>query len=164
VALIRRAAKTSLILSLDSDASIDPDVAAMLFDARVGVRLLALAASPDVARRVVSAARVERMHHVPVRPLGHRGGDIATLLDRTFAERAGSLRVAQLTPANQAALTTYAWPGNFDELRAVADAIVAHVTGGGLRPAAKSLGMPHQTLHRRLARMGLTLPLVPRDA
>jgi hypothetical protein len=164
VALIRRAAKTSLILSLDSDASIDPEVAAMLFDARGGVRLLALAASPDVARRVVSAARVERMHHVPVRPLRSRGGDLATLLDRTFAERAGSLRVVELTPANQAALTAYAWPGNFDELRAVTDAIKEYITRGGLRPAAQSLGMPHQTLHRRLARIGLTLPLVPRDA
>ena len=165
VVLVRQASKTSLILPLGGEeAPLDPYFASMLFDASLGVRLLALASSPDVARRALSDAGVELMQHVPVRPLAYRSGEVEKLLDRRFGERGFSLRVAELTPANQGALKAYHWPNNFDELREIADAIMAHATLGGLRPAAESLGISHQTLQRRFVRVGLELPLFGRDA
>lgn len=103
------------------------------------------------------------MQHVEVRPLGYRSGEIDKLLDRHFAEHAFHLRVADLTRANQDGLKTYHWPGNFDELREIANAIIAHTTLGSLRPAAESLGIPHQTLARRFKRVGLGIPLFDRD-
>jgi len=164
-ALVQQASRTSLILPLVGEGEpIDPHFSSMLFNASFGVRLLALAESPNVARRALSDAWVELMQHVPVHPLAYRSGEIGQLLDRRFGECTFSLRAADLTPANQDALRTYHWPGNFDELREVADAIMAHATRGGLRPAAESLGISHQTLSRRLERVGLELPLFSRDA
>lgn len=165
VALVRRASKTSLILPLgDEKTPLDPHFASMLFDASLGVRLVVLASSLGVARGALSDARVELMQHVPVRPIAYRSAEIEKLLDRWFGERAFPLRFAELTPANQAALRTYHWPGNFDELRAVADALMAHVTRGGLRSAAQSLGISHPMLQRRFGRVGLKLPFFCRDA
>jgi hypothetical protein len=165
VALVRQASRTSLILPLGGEeAPLDPYVASMLFDASLGVRLLALASSPDLAWRSVSDAEAELMQHVPVRPLAYRSDEIEELLDRRFGARTFPLRAAALTPANRDALKAYPWPDNFDELREVADAIMAHATLGGLRPAAKSLGISHQTLQRRFVRVGLELPLFGRGA
>ena len=164
VALIQRAARTSLILPLsDEGAPLDPHFAAMLFDKSFGVRLLALASSPDVARRALSDARVEVMQHVPVWPLAYRSGEIVDLIDRRFGESASPLRAADLTSANQDALKRHDWPGNFDELREIADSIIAHAMLGGLRPAAESLGISHHKLARRLERVGLQFPLFRRD-
>jgi hypothetical protein len=164
VALAEQAFQTSLILPLGhDDAPLDPDFVSTLFDASGGVRLIALASSPDIARRALTDAKVELMQHVPVRALAYRNGEIHKLLDRQCTERAFHLRADDLTPVNQDALKTYHWPGNFAELRDIADAIIAHATLGGLRPAAASLGVSRQKLSRRLARVGLNLPLFCRD-
>jgi hypothetical protein len=164
VALAEQAFQTSLILPLgQEDAPLDPDFVSRLFDARCGVRLIALAASPDIARRALTDANVELMQHIPVRALAYRSGEIHALLDRQFTERAFHLRPDDLTPVNQDALKTYHWPGNFAELREIADAIIAHATQGGMRRAAASLGVSRQKLTRRLARVGLTLPLFCQD-
>jgi hypothetical protein len=163
-ALGRQASKTSLILPLGDDgAPLDPQFASMLFNVSSGIRLIALASSPDVARRALTDARAEQMQHVEVRPLAYRSSEIERLLDRQFAEHAFHLRVADLTRANQDALTTYHWPGDFDELREIAAAIVAHTTLGALRPAAESLGISHHKLARRFERVGLRIPLFDRD-
>jgi hypothetical protein len=160
VALVEQASRTSLILPLEDErAPLDPDFVSTLFDASRGVRLLALASSPDIARRALTDANVELMQHVPVCALAYRNGEIPTLLDRRFTERAFHLRVDDLTPVNQDALRAYHWPGNFAELREIADAVIAHAALGGLRPAAASLGISRQKLARRLARVGLQLPL-----
>lgn len=160
VALVQQASKTSLILSLGDDgAPLAPDFVSRLFDTSIGVRLLALASSPDIARRALTDAKVRLMQHVEVRPLAYREGEIHELLDRRFGERAFRFRTADLTRANQEALKTYHWPGNFDELRQIADAVIAHATLGGLRPAAKTVGLSHQTLQRRFVRLGLRYPL-----
>jgi len=164
VALVERASKTSLILPLeDETAPLDPDFVSRLFDASRGVRLLALAASPGIARRALTDAHVELMQHVPVCALAYRKGEIHQLMDHQFTERAFHLRVDDLTPVNQDALKTYHWPGNFEELREIAGAIIAHAMLGGLRPAAESLGISHLKLARRLARVGLELPLFCQD-
>ncbi|TMQ23591.1 MAG: FHA domain-containing protein [Deltaproteobacteria bacterium] len=165
VALVQQACRTSLILPLeDEGAPLDPHAGSMLFDLSSRVRLIALASSPEIARRALTDARVWRMQHVEVRPLAYRGGEINKLLDHRFAECAFHRRVADLTRANQDALKAHDWPGNFDELREIADAIIAHATFGGLRPAAGSLGMSsHKKLARRFERVGLGFPLFGQD-
>jgi hypothetical protein len=164
VALVRQASKTSLILPLaDDGAPLDPQFVPMLFDASFGVRLIALASSPDIAQRALTDAKVALMQHVPVYPLAYRSGEVDKLIDRRFAEREFALRAADLTPANQDALKAYHWPGNFDELRAIADGIIAHKTAGGLRPAAESLGISHHKLARHFERVGLGIPLFSED-
>jgi hypothetical protein len=131
VALVQQASKTSLILPLGDDgAPLAPDFVSRLFDTSLGVRLLALASSQDIARRALTDAKVELMQHVEVRPLAYREGEIHELLDRRFGEQAFRFRTADLTRANQEALKTYHWPGNFDELRQIADAIIAHAKLG----------------------------------
>lgn len=165
VALAQRAFGTSLILPLGDDrAPLDPHFVSMLFDVRSGVRLIALASSPDLARRALTDAGVGRMLHVEVRPLAYRRGEISRLLDRRFRECAFPRRAAELTRANQDAVNRYDWPGNFDELREIADAIIAYATLGGLRPAAESLGLSsHTMLVRRFERVGLGTPLFGHD-
>lgn len=165
VALVRHASRTSLILPVQDDGTpLDAHLASMLFDVSSGVRLIAIASSADIARRALTDAKVERMQHVEVRPLAYRGGEIHKLLDRRFGESAFERRAADLTRANQDALKTYDWPGNFDELREIADAIVAHATMGGLRPAAGALGLSsHKKLARRFERVGLGFPLFSSD-
>src|ERR1044071_2635032 len=77
VALAQQAFGTSLILPLGDDgAPLDPHFVSMLFDVRSGVRLIALASSPDLARRALTDAGVGRMLHVEVRPLAYRRGEI----------------------------------------------------------------------------------------
>jgi len=158
--LVQQASKTSLILSLDDEsAPLGQDVVSKLFDARVGVRFIAIASSPSIARRALTDAKVGLMQHVPVRPLGDRKDEIRKLLDRQFAKHAFCRRVNDLTPVNQDALKTYPWPGNFAELREVVDGMIAHATLGGLRPAAESLGISYQKLDRRFKRVGLKIRL-----
>lgn len=160
VALMRQASKTSLILSLSQGSlPIDPEFAPMLFGASFGVRLIALAPSPDVARHALTDTRAALMQHVPVHPLAYRSSEIDKMLDRRFTERGSPVRAADLTPKNQDALKAYPWPGNFDELRQIADGIIAHKTLGGLRPAAGSLGISHHKLARHFERVGLGFPL-----
>lgn len=164
VALVEQASGTSLILPLEDEGGpLDPDFVSRLFDARRGVRLLALASSPVIARRALTDANVELMQHIPVCALAYRKGEIHKLLDRQFTERAFHLRVDDLRPVNQDALKAYHWPGNFAELREIADAIIAHATLGGLRPAAGSLRVSRQKLARRFARVGLKIPLFGQD-
>ena len=158
--LVQQASKTSLILSLGHEsAPLDQTVVSKLFAASVGVRLIAIASSPRIAQRALTSAKVELMQHVPVRSLAYRMGEADKLLNRRFAERAFRLRTHDLTPVNQGALKRYQWPGNLEELREIADGMIAHATLGGLRPAAESLGTSHATLARRFSRIGLRLPL-----
>jgi len=165
VALAEQAFQTSLILHLgqEEEAPLDPDFVSKLFDARGGIRLIALAASPDIARRALTDANVELMQHIPVRALAYRRGEIHQLLDLRFKERAFHRRADDVTPVNQEALKRYHWPGNFAELRQVADAIIAYATLGSMRRAAVSLGVSRQKLTRHLERIGLATPLFGQD-
>jgi len=163
VAIVKQAskAKTTLVFTIAAGAApLDPAFTSMLYSASYGVRAIVLAPTAEVARRALTEALVSQMLHVPLRPLAYRTVEIDQLVDRVFVERqAAHLRTADLTRANQAALRAYDWPGNLAELRQIADGIAAHTMLGGLRPAAKAVGRPWQTLQKHFARVGLEFPL-----
>jgi DNA-binding NtrC family response regulator len=123
------------------------------------VRVIALARTAEIARGALTEALVAQMRHVLLRPLAYRTVKIDQLLDRMLAERNATQRTADLTRTNRAALRAYDWPRNLAELRQIADGLAAHAATGGLRPAAKFLGRPHQSLGNHFARVGLTFPL-----
>jgi pSer/pThr/pTyr-binding forkhead associated (FHA) protein len=159
-AIIDSAARSTLLLSLpEGQRPLDPTFCGMLFSPSYHVRVIVLAATVDAARAVLGRDAVDQMQHVWVRPLALRSHDVDRLLDRTFAERNATVRVADLTPANLAALRAYDWPHNLASLRMVADEILAHAAHDGLRPAARALGIAKSTLQKHFERVGLSFPL-----
>lgn len=162
IALVKQAskAKTTVVLSLDPDGPpLDPVFSSMLWSTSYGVRVIALARTAEIARGALTEALVAQMRHVLLRPLAYRTVEIDQLLDRMLAERNATQRTADLSRTNRAALRGYDWPRNLAELRQIAEGLTAHAATGGLRPAAKLLGRPHQSLGNHFARVGLTFPL-----
>lgn len=159
-AIIDSAARSTLVLSIaPGRRRLDPTFISMVCSPSYHVRVIVLAASVDAARDALSRDAVDQMQHLWVRPLALRSDDIERLLDRMFAERAASVRCADLAPGNLAALRAYDWPDNLVGLRLLADEIVAHTAHHGLRPAAKALGIAKSTLQKHFDRVGLSLPL-----
>lgn len=158
--LIDRAARSTLVIALDARGPrIDPTFCSMLLSSSFHVRLIAIAEAAAVATEALGIDATGPMQHVWLRPLASRDGEILYLLDRMFAERGAALRVAELTPANQAALQSYAWPENLAGLRLAADRLEALVREKTLRKAADALAMSKSTLHHWLDRLRLSLPL-----
>jgi pSer/pThr/pTyr-binding forkhead associated (FHA) protein len=160
-AIIESAARSTLVLALSAgQLPLDPTFVSMAFSASYLVRVVVLAPTADEARRVISRDAVDQMQHIWIRPLALRSEDIDRLLDRAFTERGTNLRTSDLTRDNLAALRAYDWPGNLVQLRFVAGAILEHHSQGGIRPAAKTLGVPRTTLQKQLHKIGLSFPLV----
>jgi hypothetical protein len=158
-ALVESAARSTLVIFVAiGQGRLDPTFCSMVRSPTYHVRVIVLAPSIDVARDTLGRDAVDQMQHVWVRPLLLRSTEIDRLLDRAF-ERHSTLRVANLTPANLAALRAHDWPDNLAGLRRMAAMILAHAAHHGLRPAAKSLGMAASTLHSQLVRVGLSFPL-----
>jgi hypothetical protein len=161
--IINCAARSTLLLPITAaQRPLDPTFCAMLCSPSFHVRVIVLAPTIEIARDALTRDAVDQMQHVWVRPLALRSDEIDRLLDRLFVERGATLRAADLSGDNLAALRAYDWPDNLVSLRLIADAIVAHTTHQGLRPAAKSLGMPKSTLQKHLDRAGLSFPLLAR--
>jgi len=159
--IIDSAARSTLILSLFAvQRPLDATFCSMVCTPTYHVRVIVLAPTVDVARALMTQDAIDQMQHVWVRPLAVRSDEIDRLLDGLFAKQQASVRAADLTPENRAALRAYDWPKNFVELRLVADGVVAHVAHGGYRPAAKSLGMAKSSLQALFDRVGLTHPLL----
>lgn len=158
-AIIERAVRSTLVISIATgQPRVDPTFCSMIRSPTYHLRVIVLAPSIDVARDTLGQDIVDQMQHVWVRPLLLRSTEIDHLLDRSF-ERHSTLRIANLTPANLAALRAYDWPDNLAGLRRIVTMILAHATHHGLRPAARFLGMPPSTLHDQLVRVGLSFPL-----
>lgn len=51
-------------------------------------------------------------------------------------------------------IVSYDWPGGLHELREHAPRLLAYLEHGGLRPAARALGIAHQTLAEHFWRIG----------
>jgi hypothetical protein len=158
IGLVKQAHKSTLILLLGKGADLDARFAEELFSPTFCVRPIVIAASGRDADVALGPTLLAATQHIPLRPLAYRQGDIPELLDRMFrAKNADGLRVADMDPHNQAALRDYNWPENFDSLRKVVDAIVAYMTCGNLRAAAKHLGTTHSSLGRFFESIGLDL-------
>ena len=157
--IVESSARSTLVISLPTgQGRLDPTFCTMVRAPAYHVRVVVLAPSVDVARATLGRDTVDQMQHVWVRPLLLRSTEIDRLLDRIF-ERHSTLRVANLTPANVVALRAHDWPDNLAGLRRIATMILAYATHHGVRPAARSLGMPPSTLHDQLVRIGLSFPL-----
>jgi len=161
-AIIDSAARSTLILSLFSaQRRLDATFASMVCTPTYHVRVIVLAPDVDAARTLMPQDTVDQMQHIWVRPLAVRSNEIDRLLDKYFEQRQSSLRTADLTPENRAALRAYDWPKNFATLRQVADGMIAYVAHGGFRAAAKSLGMSgHSSLQHLFERVDLSIPLI----
>lgn len=158
--LIDRAARSTLVIALAPHSPrIDPTFCSMLLSSSFHVRLIVIAEAAAAATEALGIDATGPMQHVWLRPLASRAGEILDLLDRMFAERGAALRVSELTPDNQAALQSYAWPDNLAGLRAAADRLEALVREKALRKAADALAMSKSTLHHWVDRLGLSLPL-----
>jgi hypothetical protein len=159
--LIGYAERGTLWLDLEpARVNVDPDFVEQLLLPDSNVRVVISARTLDIARKSVGTELVGRAHHIAVPPLRERAGEIATLLERSFIERRSSLRLADFTEANQAALLAHEWPGNLEELRATADRLVQLAPFTKDRAAATALKIPRTTLQRWLDGLGLELPLV----
>jgi len=159
-AILDSAARSTLVLPIAAgQRPLDPTFCSMVCSPSFHVRVIVLASSIDAARDALNRDAVDQMQHVWVRPLALRSTEIDRLLDRIFIERDATVRVADLTPANLAALRAHDWPDNLLGLRVIADKMLAHATHHGLRPAARALGMPASTLHSHLVGIGLSFPL-----
>lgn len=166
VALIRRAGKSTLILTLsDRTRPIDPTFSSMLFSPGYHVRVIVLAPTSAIARRVLLAERVEQMQHVWIRPIGVRAGELPAILERLLAERGASIRLAALTSENREALLAHEWRGNWEELRTAADRLVAisRISAWDTmdwRDRAAAIGIAKSTLYDWYKALKLTDPLL----
>jgi hypothetical protein len=155
--LVRRASKPNTTVVLRVRRQMDEAFLSKLYDASYGIRVIALAKTPEDAERLPKQATLQS-YRIGLRPLVHRKAEIDQLLDRIFAEReAMHLRTRDLLDENQDALRRYRWPRNLAQLHEVADAIVALDAHGGLRPASRATGMKLSTIRETLYRPGLKM-------
>lgn len=103
-------------------------------DIRVDVRLMAASTrplEPLVERGAFPSDLYYRLNvlGVDLPRLAMHPEDVMVLA-RHFIEQNGRQRAFSVSPAAEAALTAYDWPGNVDELRAVVDRAMMLATGG----------------------------------
>ena len=164
--IIKRAARSTLVIDLQSiEAALDSTFCAMVFSAEYHIRIIVLAPATSTARKLLPVENVERMHHIWIRPLAERPGDIPALLDRMLAERGTSLRIADLSRRNREALSAWEWRDNFIGLRNAADrlAAIARVPAWDTldwRERAAATSIPRSTLHDWFTALRLTSPLL----
>ena len=94
-----------------------------------------------------------------------RPTEIERLLAALWRDLGTTARVDALGPRALRGLAAYRWPGNLTELRAHAPRLLAFHQRGGLRSAARALGVTHQTLAGHFNRIGfLVLDQADREA
>lgn len=158
-ALIDAASRSSLILPIaDNTPALDAAFVSMLLDRSYNIRVIALAPSIAKASAVLGEDAVTRTSKIALRPIAFRPSVIPWLLDEQLRERGSTLSTADLTAANRHAMEAYDWPGNFAEMRQVADWLVL-LDKLSIREAAEQLGIARTTLHDQLSARGLALPL-----
>lgn len=123
-----------------------------LFDPTQDVR--AIFTTPDVRRAcAVLDTYASRAHVVPLCPLRHRSAEIVRLVAMHWRDvlRTGR-RVEELPRIEE--IARYTWPRGFAELRSHSARLLSYLEHGGLRPAARELGVAHQTLAEHFRRIG----------
>lgn len=163
--ILRHAARSTLVIDLDElDAPVDPTFGSMAFSPDYHIRVIALAATPTVARKLLALEEMERLQPIFIRPLAMRPGDVPDLLDGMLAERQAPFRLDDLAPANRDALCSHDWRDNFIGLRIAADRLTAisRVRGWeamNWQERGAALETPKTTLFEWFNGMGLMSPL-----
>lgn len=167
--LIRQAGKSTLILPLtDKMRAADPTFCSMLFAPGYHVRVIALAPTQALARRVLPRVAVDRMQHVWIRPIAARAEELPTLLDRLLVERGAPVRFAHLTEPNRERFVRHDWRGNWTDLRETADRLtsIARLSTWPDMPwreRATAIGIPKSTLVDWCNKLKLSEPLFTKD-
>jgi hypothetical protein len=156
--LVMSACRGTIALTM-TGSPVDPVFLDLVLSGAHHVRLAVLAPSLEIAARSVTLGAMTRMHRVEIQPLGTRPGDVPMLIDHLFLENRLSLRLADLTQNNQAALRHYEWPENLDEIRETVAWVAGIVREGSIRKAAPVLNVPRSTLQYWFERLHLRLPL-----
>jgi pSer/pThr/pTyr-binding forkhead associated (FHA) protein len=151
--------KSTVVLDL-GDAPLDPDFVSNLFAWRSERRMIVLVRSLDAADRALGERVTRGVRHIWLPRLAMRTAAIDRLFDRALAAQDSPLRLAAMTPANQAALRAYTWPDDFASLRLVAERLAEIARAGSPNGAYEALGMKRATLYDWYVRtMGLSHPL-----
>lgn len=142
-------------IDLDEPRALPAPQAARVFAPRRDSRLVLRSTKLARARSVLDTY-ADRVHTVTLAPLASRPDEIVRILASLWrGELQTSARVDALGPRALRGLAAYRWPGQIDELRAHAPRLLAYHQRGGLRAAARALGIAHQTLGQHLARIGV---------
>lgn len=166
--LLRRAARSTLVIDLDAiETPLDPTFCTMAFAPEYHIRMIVIAPTATIARKLLAIDAVERLQHIWVRPLGMRPGDIPYLLDQVLADRGAEFRLSDLTPQNHDALCSHEWRENFDGLRFAADRLIAisrisSWEAMNWQERSTALAVPKTTLFQWFNSLGLTSPLFSR--
>lgn len=159
--LVAHARNGTMLLRLDAvGARLDPTFVETLLRPESNVRLILCARSLKEAIDLVTEAIAGSAHRVEISPVRARSGDIASLLERWFVDRCSQLRFSDFAEANQAALRSYRWPGNLEEVRDVADLLIRLAPYASERKAAMHVDVPRTSLKRLLDDIKLALPLL----
>jgi hypothetical protein len=163
--LLKRAARSSLVINLDTiETPLDPAFCSMMFSPEYNIRVIVLASTPTIARKLLALDDLEQLQRIWVRPLRMRPGDVPRLLANILAEREASFRLVDLTQPNQDALCSHDWRDNFSGLRSVVDRLIGISRVDGWEEMnwlerSAALGIPKTTLYEWFSGLGLTSPL-----
>jgi hypothetical protein len=163
--ILKRAARSSLLIRLDAFTTpLDPTFSSMALSSDFHIRVIVIAPTTTIARRLLATDEMEQLQHIWVRPLAMRPGDIPELLDHLLAERQARFRFPDLSPGNREALCSHEWRDNFTGLRLAADRLVAISRLQGWeamswQERSNALGMAKTTIYNWFCGLGLTSPL-----
>lgn len=155
------ATRSTLILKLRAETT-KPSRAflELITSAQYQIRVIALAPTLDVATRVLGIEIVGRMRPVLLRPLRMRVTELPQIFDQMLVARASTLRMQNLHAEHQAALCSYAWPKNLEELTNAVTRIAALVPSPThivpVKTAATALGIKESWFYDWLAKMSLS--------
>lgn len=168
-ALIKQAGKSTMLLPLTAKMlAIDPTFCSQLVAPSYHVRVVALAPTRAVARRVLPREIVDQMQHIGIRPIRARARELPAIFDRLLAERGAPVRFAQLTEPNRERFVRHHWRGNWTELRQTADRLtsIARISNWPDMPwreRAAAIGVPKSTLVDWCTKLKLSEPLFTKD-
>ena len=163
--ILKHATRSSFLIRLDAFREpLDPTFSSMAFSSDFHIRVIVIAPTTTIARRLLATDEMEQLQHIWVRPLAMRPGDIPELLDHLLAERQARFRLSALSPRNREALCSHDWRDHFMGLRLAADRLVAISRLQGWeamswQERSNALGIAKTTIYNWFCGLGLTSPL-----
>lgn len=157
-AFIDRASRATLIIDLydkQTMLAVGPVFSSLLFSSSYDIRIIVIAPTLDRVAEGLGHHALVGAHHVNIRSLRSRRGEIVALYDRFMTDAGAAFRFDQLTLANQATLERYALLANLEGLRAAAERLPAICDAPSQRQAAKLLGFAHSSFSGWITRVGI---------